>query len=292
YLVWQVRDEWGQLRYQLRHPEYLLLAIAAAVLAIVVSAWIWRGLIPRNGRPPFGQILALYLQGILWNNVLPGGMGGDVVRAAGLWAGSGQGATAVGSVLMARLAGLWSVVLLAMGAALAAASALGWAEARLLIGGTALILALTAAATFLLFSRPVSALAARLPGRWRSLYEGLRTYGDRPAILLQVLGWSLTVQMCAVAVNALTARALDLPITAGMLLLAVPLVSLSVMVPISIGGFGLREGAYLTFLGLFGVRAGDALVLSLAVFTLLTLVSAAGAALCRLLVAPEKTITA
>ena len=82
----------------------------------------------------------------------------------------------------------------------------------------------------------------------------------------------------AVVVNASMAQALGLPISFGILLLCIPLVNLVVLLPISIGGFGVREGAYYYLLSCFGVSAGEAVLLSLAVYALLVFVAAVGAA--------------
>jgi len=86
----------------------------------------------------------------------------------------------------------------------------------------------------------------------------------------------------------LVAGALDLPVTTGQLLISVPLITLTAVLPISLGGFGVREVSYMVVLGLVGVPAGDAILLAVAVFALLTLVTAAGAGICRLLVSPPE----
>jgi uncharacterized membrane protein YbhN (UPF0104 family) len=64
---------------------------------------------------------------------------------------------------------------------------------------------------------------------------------------------------------------------------------LTVLIPVSLGGFGVREGSHIYLLGLMGVTATDALILALSVYALLALVTATGAGVCAFLVSPRKT---
>ncbi len=59
-----------------------------------------------------------------------------------------------------------------------------------------------------------------------------------------------------------------------MLAVVIPLVLIATLLPISIAGFGVREGTFVALLGEVGVSAGDA--------TLLSLLSAAALALASL----------
>jgi hypothetical protein len=283
YLLWRLHDRIGTLQLHLAQPPALGLAVGGAVVGVLLSVWLWRILIPRNNLIPFRHLLAHYLLGLLWNNFLPGGVGGDAVRAIALRRATGRADVAVSSVLMSRLAGLWSIALMAAVAALIHAARIGAGPALplLLLAGGALIA--TAAGTAFLFGAPAVALMRRLPERWASWHARLRDYRLGPSRLLEALGWALAIQVCAVGINLLAAQALGLPITAWQLFLSLPLATLAALLPISLGGFGVREGSYVFLLGLLGVRAADALVLSLAVYALLAVVTVAGAGVCLLL---------
>jgi glycosyltransferase 2 family protein len=56
-------------------------------------------------------------------------------------------------------------------------------------------------------------------------------------------------------------------------------VSLAVLLPLSLGGIGIREGAFVGVLGFLGVAAELALALSLTIFAFQILVASAGAIL-------------
>ena len=284
YLVWRVRSEVGTLRLHLSHPAWLGLALGVVVLAAVLSACLWHLLIPPASRIPFGRLLGHYFAGFFWNNFLPTGVGGDVVRALALRAASGHSSDAVNSVLMSRVVALWGIVLLSAVATLFHAVSIGWRMALplVLLSSTALLVTSTGSA-FLLGTQ-VSRCRRLFPARLEAWHAKLRRYYGQPALLLRALFWAVVIQLCAVAINALTAHALNLAITPGNLLVTMPLINLAAIVPISVGGFGVREGSYIYCLGLVGAGAGDALLLALAVYTLLILVAAAGAGIFALLV--------
>ena len=278
YLINQIGGDLDQLKLQLVNPWFLLLACAAAITAVFCSVWVWGMMLPADARPGYLTLLAHYLLGFFYNNFLPGGFGGDVVRAGALVQGGQKLVQAANSVLMARLAGLWSIVVLACLAIPLYALETNWQASSPLVFGALGALAVAIVGSAFLFGAPMTFLLKSLPERWRSWHNELRAYWNQPRTLLQALFISFGIQILAVVVNASMAHALGLPISFGILLLCIPLVNLVVLLPISIGGFGVREGAYYYLLSCFGVSAGEAVLLSLAVYALLVFVAAVGAA--------------
>jgi uncharacterized membrane protein YbhN (UPF0104 family) len=281
FLVWRLRDNLGTVQLRLARPEYLLLALLTGLSGVLLSVWLWRLMLRPDARLPFRVLLAHYLSGLFWNHFLPGGVGGDVVRVGALWESSRRPQEAFNSVLMARFVGLWSIVLLASAAAVVYTLSTGLQAALpfLILSGGALVAG--GAGTAFVFGAPLAWLLKRLPDGWGAWHAELRAYRSRPVHLMRGLGLSLAIQVCAVGINILVAQALDLAVPHAGLVLAIPLVTLSGVLPISLGGFGVREGAYLYLLGQLGGRPTDAVLLSLAVYTLLALVAALGAALTR-----------
>ncbi len=281
-LIWQVRSEIGTLRVHLARPLALIVALASIVLAILLSTWLWYGLIPPQHREPFRQLLARYLLGLFWNNFLPGGIGGDIVRAMSLGKSSKHSGIAVTSVLMTRVASLWSTTLLANIAAVTYIGQIGWQETAPFLLIAVCTLLITIGGTVFLLGLPRSWLVQHLPAQVQTWCNKLRIYRQHPQWMLHALGRALLIQLCAVLINTCVVYALDLSITPGQLLLSMPLITLSTALPITLGGFGIREGAYLFFLGLLGVAVADALLLALVVYALLTLVTSASAGFCIL----------
>jgi len=78
-------------------------------------------------------------------------------------------------------------------------------------------------------------------------------------------------------VNVLLARGLGLPLPWTTVCAVVPLVLLAAQIPITPGGAGIREAAYVTFFKTVGIQEGPALALALSWFALLVMVSLLGA---------------
>lgn len=278
YLINQVRGDLSHLTLQLVAPGYLFLALVSAIAAVFISVWVWRIMLPVANRPGYFTLLAHYLLGFFYNNFLPGGFGGDLVRAGALIQG-GQGLIhAANSVLMARLAGLWSIVLLACFSITLYALETGWQAALPLVIMALGALILVILGSAFLLGAPIIKLVKSLPERWQTWHNELRAYWDQPGILLQALLLSFVIQILAVVINTLMARAMGFSIPFGSLFLTIPLVNLVVLLPVSIGGFGVREGSYYYLLSRFGVSTSEAVLLSLAVYVLLVCVAAVGAA--------------
>ncbi len=104
---------------------------------------------------------------------------------------------------------------------------------------------------------------------WRFLYypsdvllqlRGLSA--SAPRVLLMVGGTSLLVQMMPIPCFLVLASGLDIPLSAVGCAVLVPLIMLMSMLPVSIAGWGMREGAAIVLFGQVGINAADAVLLS------------------------------
>lgn len=87
-----------------------------------------------------------------------------------------------------------------------------------------------------------------------------------PATLATLLGLSILAQMVGILVFAALGRGLDLPVSLVSMGWIRSVVVLLTVLPISIGGLGVREGALVFTLQAFGVAAHDAIALSILIF--------------------------
>ena len=114
-------------------------------------------------------------------------------------------------------------------------------------------------------------LHPRLPGRWRA---ALGRESDLPVSAeLGPVACSVLAQLFGLAGVVLIAAALGLHVPALRLGWVRAAVGVVVMVPVSVSGFGVREGALVALLGRYGVAAQDALAFSLMLYAVLTLVN-------------------
>jgi hypothetical protein len=124
-------------------------------------------------------------------------------------------------------------------------------------------------------------LARRLPERvraWaREARDTLRLYaGDRSA-LAAAFGLGLIFQGFVVAATWAITESLELDLSLAVVAVAVPLVLALTLVPLSVAGFGIREGGFVLVLGEAGVSATDATLVSLLSVAALALSSVPGA---------------
>jgi len=89
---------------------------------------------------------------------------------------------------------------------------------------------------------------------------------------------SLAVQAANVVLVWLVGAAIALDVPASYYWIVVPLVTLATMLPISLNGMGVREGAMVLFLAPLGVPAGTAVSLAFLWFSVFTMASVLGGA--------------
>jgi len=222
------------------------------------------------------QAVRAYLIGTFTTNFLPTQIGGDVTRA---WVASERG-TRIRS---------GTTVVLDRGTALACLMIVGWfgvlADAGAVPGQLVAALAAASAAFVLtcLFGvllLRLRSLRRRLPQRIgpasREVRDALLVCLTRP-ILWRTLVIGLAFQGLVYVAAWLVARSISLGVpfaVIGAVLAPVLIVSTA---PVSIGGFGVREGSYVLLLGYAGVSATDAALFSLLTAAAFALASLPGA---------------
>jgi len=251
---------------------YLLAALALYVISVPLRAYRWQELLSAlRITTPLPRLTSLYFVGAFFNTILPTNVGGDVIRAYEL-ARDGTGATiATSTVLVDRATGL--LVLLAM----ALVSTLF--SYRLVSPMLALVIAAISLGTFagvglLLRNGLWQGVSRRLPLLQRLLaregvrdfYGSLQAYRGMP--IAKALFVSLVFNASLIAVNYLIALSVGVRVSLWYFLLFVPLISFSQLLPVSLSGLGVREGAYVLLFGQAGVAAPAALAMSLSFYGL------------------------
>jgi hypothetical protein len=110
--------------------------------------------------------------------------------------------------------------------------------------------------------------AGRRLGRLFSKVQGFRevvvSYRRKPGSFLLALAWALVLQVNVVVYYFLVGRALGIGVPLLDYFVFIPIVLLVQTVPLTIGGLGLRESAYVTVFRFYGVGPGTAVSFSLA----------------------------
>jgi len=263
---------------------FLLLAIILTLAGIVLSTLRWRAVLNALGQDEkLGKLLSHNLAGLFVSNVLPTTIGGDVLRVSRLSKDNGETTTSFASVVLERLTG-WLVlpVITLVGFMLnPGLRELGSATevAFALAVGTLLAL------TLLLIGVASRRFGARVAGSdgWRrfaaAVHLGVARLRHHPAAAVNVLLTGFAYQLVLVLAALMAAKAVGISVAVGptALLAFFPAVLIAQVLPISIAGLGVREGAFVLFLTPLGVPTEQAIALGLLLYLLNLGVSLLGA---------------
>jgi hypothetical protein len=233
-------------------------ALALYLVGQTLSAVKWGSLARSVGLgASMAQYGRFYFIGMFLNLVGVSTLGGDVARA--LYVGEGRRpGLALDSVLFDRASGL--AVLVALGAlALLAFPEYGFAgslRAGLVAGGVVLVAAWWTAPRLARRLSRESRIRRRVETELGPFWHDWR-------LLLRIAALSLVFHLSQVGVQWLLARAAGANVPLAYCLVFHPMLAIVTALPVSIGGFGVREGAYVYFLGRIGVDPAVAVTVGL-----------------------------
>ena len=262
---------------------WLGVAAVLTLAAILLSALRWQKVLEALEIPArLPRLVSYYLAGQFVSNVLPTTIGGDVLRVSRLSRDTGESPGTFASVVLERLTG-WLV--------LPVITIVGFTVnpgLRHLGTATRVALGLAVGTLALLVGVLIAVASKRIGGRfaardgWRrfagALHLGLDRLRQHPSAAVRLLGAGFAYQLALVLAAVAAAQALGLrPAGLTALLAFFPAVLIAQVLPISVSGLGVREGAFVLFLGPLGVAQNEAIALGLLLYLLNLGVSLLGA---------------
>jgi len=245
-------------------PWWLVASFCALTAQTALSALRWRLTAGQLGIVLTGTeaIKEYYLAQIV-NQAVPGGIVGDASRAVRSRAQAGLMASSQ-AVLLERVAGqvaLVAVMFAGLGVAVILPGGLGWLSGLALIVGLLVVSAVVGVVA-------LTRLARRSAGR---VGNGLASLGEaaKAAFLPRSVRWaqlrlSLATALCNVAGFTFAAWAIGSDLSVSQALALVPIILLAMAVPLTISGWGVREGAAVALFPLAGIAAVEGLAASVA----------------------------
>jgi uncharacterized protein (TIRG00374 family) len=270
YVVWRAEPATIMRVSAGAHAGWIVTAIALVVLDRALNAYRWvalLGALTPGSRPPLGAVMRVFFTSSFVGTFLPS-IGGDVYRAYELARLDVRPAQAAASVLMDRVLGVLSMVLVA---AVALAFA-GKVDVPGAVPALLIVSAGCAVAAAAVFSERTAAAAVGLTVRIpsprvhhiaRGLIDAVRRYADHHGALLSVLTLSIMVQLLRVVQAYCLGRSLGLAEPLDLYLAFIPLITLVMQIPITIGGLGTSQYAFERLFGYAGVAAPQAVALSI-----------------------------
>jgi len=233
------------------HITDLLVGLGLGTLGVVFSSYLWHRLVrAENIRADMAHLTSLYLIGVAFSNFLPTSMGGDALKAYYVGRDSGNMAGSASAVLMSRITGFFGMLLLALPVLIVLHNSFnGQLVQRFLL-----------LCLFFLFgfgtAFVVGAFLPKIQGKY------LKGAWARNKIVLKVFETGITLTQSLKKPRALTeavafgflfwitnclnyyeyALALGVHTPFRFYLLAVPFIGIVGALPISISGYGVREG--------------------------------------------------
>jgi glycosyltransferase 2 family protein len=270
-LVLWLSLDWGHAAAVLARadPALIWAALAASALNVLISAHKWQ-LLLRRARVSlaYGVAAQLYWIGAFFSNFLPTGVGGDAVRLM-LTPVRGQVGTVAGTILVERLTGLLMLLLLSALGLVFLPLDPGDGSVRRFLTMAALGSAGTVAAVLLapeLFVAMIERSAAALPSAFRAplrpaqrlVAQIMRPAGDRVAVAAAIL-YSLPFYAAVILAQYFLLHAVGADVGPVEVILGAPLICAVTLLPVTVNGLFLAEGAFVLVYASVGVAPETAL---------------------------------
>jgi uncharacterized membrane protein YbhN (UPF0104 family) len=250
-------------RVATQNPIGLALAAAAMLAQLALGALRWHVVRVRSGiRSSFVETFHIYYIGSFFGSYVWSGISGDVMRVWLTWRGGADREAAVHSTILDRVA-------LIAGVAAIMLVTLPWSFVRFGFGIEGWLPCLVAAALLL----GIAGLAQfdHLPPAWQR-WLPLRLLGSlggttrevflRPRAVMPAIAAAVMGQTAFALAAYAMAGSLGMNVTVMDCIVVMQMVALLTAVPISVGGWGVREVSMVGLFALIGVPSSSALVLS------------------------------
>lgn len=257
--------------------ELFAAAVVSVFLSFLIAAFRWQLFLRAAGiARTQSEVTRAYLLGAFTNNFLPSQFGGDVTRA---WMASSPGlrVPAAATVVIDRATGLACLVLAAwLAFGFNPGPVPGSLVAPLGLASAGLVAAAVVAAAVVGGVGWSGWLQGRFGGFARETIAATRACMHR-SVAGRALILGLAFQGLILLEVWLLARSISLHTPFSVLAVTVPTVLILSALPVSIGGFGVREASFVLLLDRAGVSSTDATVLSLLTATAAAVASLPGA---------------
>ncbi|MEO0226186.1 MAG: lysylphosphatidylglycerol synthase transmembrane domain-containing protein [candidate division WOR-3 bacterium] len=254
--------------------KFLLFASIPYFIFIMISAWRWKILLDYKGMGVgFGDVLKVYFIHLFFNNFLPSNVGGDLARIA-FTIREGRRAEAIGTVIVDRILGFFGLFIFGFFSVFLLYLTIKKVEfLAFLIIGSFIILAVATVAFSERIYRFLSPILLRIKllnigQRAVHLYETFIHFGKarRPMVYCVIISFFVQALLAYVPYLILQALPQRFPVTLLSFFIYIPIINILVMIPVSVGGIGIRENSYVFLFKRVNLPADAAVSVSLLFF--------------------------
>jgi uncharacterized protein (TIRG00374 family) len=274
-LTWLSRSkslDFGTLKVLIAQPSLLALDLGVWFLAAVLLTTLrWRILLSlADAHPPFLRLMRFQLIALFFNFVVPGNVGGDVLKAYYVARAEApeKKPTILLIILVDRLVGLAGLVGVATLGILIRGDVLAHDPRTKPLVYTVIFLALGAFGGPIVFALLMK-LAGKTLERWSSgpskiaallgqVTKSVRLVSARPLVLLAAVGVSMCIHGLSLTLFTVLTRVInnDANVDIGAVATVFPIGMLSLILPISLSGVGVGHVAFAELYKMIGVDGG------------------------------------
>jgi uncharacterized membrane protein YbhN (UPF0104 family) len=219
-----------------------------STLIYVVIAWLvavrWNILL--GSRYTVRKLFSLHMIGNFFNTILPGTLGGEAVKGYYLYRDTNKAGVSFGSVFLDRYLGLFARLFLGLASGMVA-----FADLRTIGMHWAIpaLFSLFIAGSLLVFRFRIG----KRFGAIADFYDYAHSLLEQKPVLLKAFLLSLIIQALLIVMIAAVSSGIGQQLSFTELFVFVPIIMTVMIIPLSISGFGVREGAFVVLFGLTGI---------------------------------------
>jgi glycosyltransferase 2 family protein len=260
FLAWLIfRVNWIEVLFFIKQIKIwqIVLYFIVYIAGVWISSYKWKLLAEfKNIKAPTREFFQLYLTGTFINNFFPSFIGGDTYRAYQLGkAHSNKYIEAASTVMVDRITGFVGVMVLVL--------LFSIINIKTVIANPAIIIA--DILIIVSFGSDIVLAAIRKTPIWKAVERfvpqimikvavEMKEYSSRYKILIETIFWGAVFNLVGVGIaNLILFQAFGISINIWDYLTVVFIISIVSAIPVSINNIGIKEWAYITFFGLFGI---------------------------------------
>jgi uncharacterized protein (TIRG00374 family) len=262
----------------------LLAAASIHIFGVWISAVRWQLLLKtQDVIISQGYLSSSFLIGSFFNNILPTSIGGDIFRSVDIATKAGVSVGKSASLLvMDRFAGIISAALYAVIALFLGFATIGTTSYIIPI---AIFFAVCIILGFLLLNPSILRLnkivfkikfLSKIREKLMEVYHTFLSFKKYKLALIEALLCSLALQFGVILHYWLAAKSLGINLPLISFFFIVPVVTIIAMLPITIGGTGLRENVLVFFMVALGAQSEKSAMASLLLFAMLIVLGVFG----------------
>jgi len=262
---------------------FLSLGFAIALLVHILGFLRWQMLLKvAEIRVPLKKLISSFCGGIFFSVFLPSTIGGDLVKTADLVSHTQKAKQVIATVFLDRLSGYMGLVLVVLPAVLLGGS---FINDKIVYFSVAVIVGLLVIILLLLFNSFIYNKIARflsVPGAGKirdaikDMHREIHIFRNHKRIIIVNLALSFLIQLLFPVGAYFAGLSLGIKINPIYFLIFLPIISAITLLPIAIGGLGLREGLFVVYFAKAGVIKQLALAMSLLSFSFVVFSGAIG----------------